>query len=54
MDMDGANMEATGAELNTKQKKIKRRDVDMTSGNILSHIIRFSIPLLRGYIGQQL
>lgn len=47
-------MEATGAELNTKQKKIKRRDVDMTSGNILSHIIRFSIPLLLGNIFQQL
>lgn len=32
----------------------KQNDVDMTTGNIISHIIKFSIPLLLGYIFQQL
>ena len=31
-----------------------RKDVDMTQGNILSHIIRFAFPLLIGNIFQQL
>lgn len=32
----------------------KKRDVDMTQGNIIGHIIRFSIPLLIGNLFQQL
>lgn len=32
----------------------KRRDVDMTSGNIARHIISFALPLLAGNIFQQL
>ena len=32
----------------------KRRDVDMTQGSIIGHIIRFSIPLLIGNLFQQL
>ena len=32
----------------------KQRDVDMTHGNIIGHIIRFSIPLLLGNLFQQL
>ncbi len=32
----------------------KRRDVDMTQGGIVGHIIRFSIPLLLGNLFQQL
>lgn len=32
----------------------KKRDVDMTHGNIIGHIIRFSIPLLIGNLFQQL
>ena len=31
-----------------------KRDVDMTQGNIWSHIIRFAIPLLLGNLFQQL
>lgn len=33
---------------------VKRRDVDMTQGNILGHIIRFALPLLLGNLFQQL
>lgn len=32
----------------------RTRDVDMTSGNIVSHILRFAFPLLLGNIFQQL
>ena len=32
----------------------KQHDVDMTQGNIVGHIIRFSIPLLAGNLFQQL
>lgn len=32
----------------------KKQDVDMTHGNIIGHIIRFSIPLLIGNLFQQL
>ncbi len=32
----------------------KRRDVDMTQGGIVGHIIRFSLPLLAGNLFQQL
>ena len=32
----------------------KRQDVDMTQGNIIGHIVRFSIPLLIGNLFQQL
>ena len=32
----------------------KKQDVDMTQGNIIGHIIRFSIPLLIGNLFQQL
>ena len=32
----------------------KKRDVDMTQGNIIGHIVRFSIPLLIGNLFQQL
>lgn len=32
----------------------RQRDVDMTQGNIVGHIIRFSIPLLVGNLFQQL
>lgn len=32
----------------------KQRDVDMTHGNIIGHIIRFAIPLLLGNLFQQL
>lgn len=32
----------------------KKRDVDMTEGNILSHLIKFAFPLLIGNILQQL
>lgn len=32
----------------------RQRDVDMTHGNIVGHIIRFSIPLLAGNLFQQL
>ena len=32
----------------------KQKDVDMTTGNIIGHIIRFSIPLLLGNLFQQL
>ena len=32
----------------------KQRDVDMTQGNIIGHIIRFAIPLLIGNLFQQL
>ena len=32
----------------------KRRDVDMTQGGIVGHIIRFAIPLLAGNLFQQL
>ena len=32
----------------------KRRDVDMTSGNITKHIIMFALPLLAGNLFQQL
>ncbi len=32
----------------------KQRDVDMTQGNIIGHIIRFSVPLLIGNLFQQL
>ncbi len=35
-------------------KHSKKTDVDMTNGSIISHIIRFSIPLLLGYVFQQL
>ena len=33
---------------------VKRRDVDMTQGNITHHIISFAIPLLLGNIFQQM
>lgn len=33
---------------------VKRHDVDMTSGNIISHLIKFAVPLLLGNIFQQL
>ena len=32
----------------------RRRDVDMTEGNILRHIITFAVPLLLGNLFQQL
>lgn len=32
----------------------KKRDIDMTQGNIIGHIVRFSIPLLIGNLFQQL
>ena len=32
----------------------RKRDVDMTEGNILSHIIKFALPLLVGNVLQQL
>ena len=32
----------------------KKRDVDMTQGNVIMHIIRFAIPLLAGNLFQQL
>lgn len=32
----------------------KKRDVDMTQGNVVMHIIRFAIPLLAGNLFQQL
>ncbi len=32
----------------------KRHDVDMTQGNVFSHILQFSLPLLMGNIFQQL
>ena len=32
----------------------RKRDVDMTEGNILRHIISFALPLLIGNIFQQL
>lgn len=32
----------------------KQRDVDMTHGNIIGHIVRFAIPLLLGNLFQQL
>lgn len=32
----------------------RRRDVDMTEGNIVHHLIAFAIPLLVGNIFQQL
>ena len=32
----------------------RRRDVDMTEGSILPHLIKFAIPLLIGNIFQQL
>lgn len=32
----------------------KQRDVDMTHGNVITHIIRFSLPLLVGNLFQQL
>lgn len=35
-------------------KQKKKSDVDMTQGNIISHIIKFSVPLLLGYVFQQL
>lgn len=35
-------------------KTTKKRDIDMTRGNIVKHIIAFSIPLLVGNIFQQL
>lgn len=34
--------------------KTKKRDVDMTEGNIVSHLITFAIPLLLGNLFQQL
>ena len=37
-----------------KIEPLKRRDVDMTEGNITRHIINFAIPLLIGNIFQQL
>ena len=43
--------------MTTKQARLpfgKRRDVDMTEGSIVSHIITFAIPLLMGNIFQQL
>lgn len=35
-------------------RRVSRRDVDMTSGNIARHIITFALPLLAGNIFQQL
>ena len=37
-----------------KGRMSAKKDVDMTEGNILSHIIKFSIPLLLGNLFQQL
>jgi len=33
---------------------VKRRDVDMTQGNILGHLVRFAFPLLLGNLFQQM
>lgn len=42
------------AERRKRQPNGKRRDVDMTGGNILRHIISFAFPLLLGNVFQQL
>lgn len=46
------NMNSISARF--KGRMSAKKDVDMTEGNILSHIIKFSIPLLLGNLFQQL
>ena len=46
-------MSSTGT-LEKKRSFLSRRDVDMTEGNIIRHIITFALPLLVGNIFQQL
>lgn len=38
----------------TLEKRGKRKDVDMTQGDILRHIVVFALPLLAGNVFQQL
>lgn len=41
-------------ETGTAKRGLRRRDVDMTEGSIIKHLISFALPLLAGNIFQQL
>ncbi|MBE6541747.1 MAG: MATE family efflux transporter [Ruminococcaceae bacterium] len=47
-------MSSTAQKLNSLVSRFRKKDVDMTEGNIVNHIINFAFPLLIGNLFQQL